>query len=75
VQDDPRGDDAIVPINMDALDWLRKHRDVEGTSLLCEMVQFRRAADGRAIGHQDETLAQARPGLPSCVGGPRSRVP
>jgi hypothetical protein len=30
LQHDPRGDDAMAPNNMDALEWLRKHLDAEG---------------------------------------------
>jgi hypothetical protein len=37
-QDVPRGDDAMVPNNMDALKWLRKHLDSERSDLLREMV-------------------------------------
>jgi putative transposase len=29
----------VVPDNMDALDWLRKHLDAEGSDLLREMVR------------------------------------
>jgi hypothetical protein len=36
--DVPRGDDAMVPNNMDVLEWLRKHLDAEGSDLLREMV-------------------------------------
>jgi hypothetical protein len=39
LQDVPRGDDAMVPNNMDALEWLRKHLDAEGSDLLREMVR------------------------------------
>jgi hypothetical protein len=38
-QDVPRGDDAMVPNNVDALDWLRKHLDADGSDLLREMVR------------------------------------
>jgi hypothetical protein len=38
----------VVPDNMDALEWLRKHLDAEGSDLLREMVRtLRRAVDGR----------------------------
>src|SRR5579862_4574837 len=35
----PRGDNAVVPDNMDALDWLRKHLEADGNDLLREMVR------------------------------------
>src|SRR5207244_12096833 len=34
----PRGDAVAVNNNMDALEWLRKHLDAEGSDLLREMV-------------------------------------
>ena len=41
----------MVPTNMDALEWLRKHLEAEGNDLLREMVRsFRRAGDGRRRG-------------------------
>jgi hypothetical protein len=29
----------VLPDNMDALEWLRKHLEAEGSDLLCEMVR------------------------------------
>jgi hypothetical protein len=37
-EDDPRGD-AVVPNNVDALEWLRKQLEVKGSDLLREMVR------------------------------------
>jgi hypothetical protein len=33
------GDDAVVPNNMDALEWLRKHLEEDGSDVLREMVK------------------------------------
>src|SRR5262245_51417840 len=33
------GDDAVVPTNMDALEWLRKHLEEDGSDVLREMVK------------------------------------
>jgi hypothetical protein len=33
------GDDAVVPTNMDALEWLRKHLEEGGSDVLREMVK------------------------------------
>ena len=41
----------MVRTNMNALEWLRKHLDAEGSDLLREMVGYaRRAVDGRRGG-------------------------
>ena len=37
-KDELRGDAVEVPNNMDALEWLRKHLDDDGSDLLREMV-------------------------------------
>jgi len=39
VQDELTGDAVEVPTNMDALVWLRKHLDEDGSDLLREMLR------------------------------------
>jgi putative transposase len=56
LQDDPRGETRWSPDNMDALEWLRKHLDAEGSDLLREMV---RSFAERLIGAEVEVLCNA----------------
>ena len=46
----------MVPDKMDALEWLRKHLDAEGSDLLREMV---RTFDERLLGAEVEVLCNA----------------
>jgi putative transposase len=46
----------VVPDNMDALEWLRKHLDAEGSDLLREMV---RTFAERLMGAEVDTLCNA----------------
>jgi hypothetical protein len=44
--DVPRGDEAMVPNNMDAFEWLRKPLEAEGSDLLRETRCWSRSLSG-----------------------------
>jgi hypothetical protein len=52
-----------VPNNMDALDWLRKHLDGDGSDLLREMVARRLAGGGDGVSFGWETVGWRLPRL------------
>jgi hypothetical protein len=61
----------MVPTNMDALEWLRKHLDAEGSDSLREMV---RSVAERLMAAEVDAVCNARPDAASSGWASRCRT-